>query len=62
MPYLPYLRANIKINNNLLFALLDFVVVGMCVYVVLFLSYSSYGERRVLWKEKRTLFNHQKGK
>jgi hypothetical protein len=49
-------------NNNLLFALLDFIVVEMCVYVVLFLSYSSYGERRVLLKEKRTLFNHQKGK
>jgi hypothetical protein len=36
MPYLPYLRTKIKINNNLLFGFLDFVVVGMCVYVVIY--------------------------
>jgi hypothetical protein len=35
-----------------LFALLDFIVMEWCVYVVLLLSYSLYGELRVLLRER----------
>jgi hypothetical protein len=34
-----------------LFALLDYVVMAWCVYVVVFLSYSLNGEQRVLFRE-----------